>query len=118
VYVPSGPTDSVPGAGSAEPLAAGSLVDLGGGCLGLETDTGERSVVAFPVGTTLEDGRVTAVGMDPFGVGQSLRYTGAAGTTASPRLALALPERCPADVGDVWYFVVPKSAGIDGPSAD
>ncbi len=106
------------GAAADGELAAGSLVDLGDGCLGLDADDGERHLVAFPAGTTLENGMVSPIGMAPFGIGQPLRYGGAAGSVDRPRSALALPEGCPADVSSVWYFVVPKSAGVDGPAAD
>ncbi|RWZ50985.1 hypothetical protein ELQ90_09235 [Labedella phragmitis] len=111
VYVADGPV-------TGDVLAAGTLVDLGGGCLGLEAEDGRRSLVAFPAGTTLEDGVVSPIGMASFGLGQPLRYTGSAGSVDRPRSALALPEGCPADVADVWYFVVPASAGVDGPGDD
>jgi hypothetical protein len=102
----------------SEVLAAGTLVDLGGGCLGLETDDGARELVAFPTGTTLTDGAVSAVGMAPFGLGQPLRYSGVSGPIDRPRSALALPDGCPDDVSSVWYFVVPDSAGVDAPPSD
>jgi hypothetical protein len=109
-YVPDGLPNEV--------LAAGTLVDLGGGCLGLETDDGARELVAFPTGTTLADGAVSAVGMAPFGLGQPLRYSGVSAPIDRPRSALALPDGCPDDVSSVWYFVVPDSAGIDAPPSD
>lgn len=109
-YVP----DGVP----SEVLAAGTLVDLGGGCLGLETDDGTRELVAFPVGTTLSDGSVSAVGMAPFGLGQPLRYSGVSAPIDRPRSALAVPDGCPDGITSVWYFVVPRSAGIDAPRDD
>lgn len=115
VYDPSAGT--VAGDDGGE-LEAGTLVDLGGGCLGLEDDDGERRIVAFPVGTTLDGGRVSAVGMDAFGLGQPLRYLGADGRTDAPVFSLALPDGCPADVTDVWYFVVPSSTGIGSPGDD
>ncbi|RWZ59658.1 hypothetical protein ELQ92_12610 [Labedella populi] len=106
------------GAASDGVLAAGTLVDLGDGCLGLESTDGQRFLVAFPDGTTLEDGVVTAVGMAPFGLGQPLRYEGAVRSLDDRQDALALPVGCPDDVTDVWYFVVPNSAGVGGPGAD
>jgi hypothetical protein len=99
-------------------LEAGTLVDLGDGCLGLEAEDGTRSLVAFPVGTTLVDGRVSAAGMDAFGLGQPLRYEGATGSSADGAFSLALPDGCPGDVTDVWYFVVPSSAGLGSPADD
>lgn len=99
-------------------LEAGTLVDLGEGCLGLEAEDGTRSLVAFPVGTTLDDGRVSATGMDAFGLGQPLRYEGAMGSSADGAFSLALPEGCPDDVTDVWYFVAPSSAGIGSAGDD
>lgn len=101
----------VPGEPYPEPLYAGTLVDLGGGCLGLEADDGTRSLVAFPIGTVLENGRVSTVGMDAFGLGQPLRYGGWMGAVGTPTGALVVPDGCPSDVTDVWYFVAPKSAG-------
>ena len=99
-------------------LESGALVDLGGGCLGLEAEDGTRSLVAFPVGTTLDDGRISTAGMDAFGVGQPLRYEGAMGSSADGAFSLALPDGCPDDITDVWFFVVPSSAGIGSPGDD
>ncbi|RUR03362.1 hypothetical protein ELQ94_02100 [Labedella endophytica] len=113
MYDPSAAT--IAGDPDAADLEAGTLVDLGGGCLGLEDDTGERSIVAFPVGTDLADGRISAVGMDDFELGQPLRYMGANGWTTSPAARLTVPDECPADVTAVWYFIVPSSIGIDSP---
>jgi hypothetical protein len=107
----------VPGELHPEPLFAGTLVDLGGGCLGLESDHGERSLVAFPVGTTLRNGRVSTVGMDSFGIGQPLRYGGWMDAIAVPTGSLAVPDDCPAEVTDVFYFIPAKSAGT-GTTAD
>lgn len=104
VYVPGGLSPS-------DELAAGTLVDLGDGCLGLESDDGRRSLAAFPVGTTLSGGVVSLVGMDAFSLGQPLRYGGTAGALDEPRASLAVPEGCRDDATEVWYFVVPKSAG-------
>jgi hypothetical protein len=108
----------VPGEPYPEPLYAGSLVDLGDGCLGLEADDGTRSLVAFPVGTTLEGGLVSTVGMDAFGLGQPLRYGGWMDAIATPTGALSVPDGCPSDVTDVWYFVAADSAGIGSPGDD
>lgn len=99
-------------------LEAGTLVDLGGGCLGLEDDDGDRTLVAFPLGTTLENGRVSVVGMGPFGLDQPLRYSGAMGSTADGAFSLALPSGCPPEITDIWYFVVPSSAGVGSPGDD
>jgi hypothetical protein len=109
-YVPDGIPNEV--------LAAGTLVDLGGGCLGLESDDGARELVAFPTGTALTDGAVEAVGMAPFGLGQPLRYSGVSAAIDRPRSSLVLPDGCADTAASVWYFVVPKSAGIDAPDAD
>ena len=101
---------------SSEELAAGTLVDLGDGCLGLESaDDGQRRLAAFPAGTTLVDGLVSPIGMDPFGLGQPLRYTGTVGAIDRPRSALAVPDGCAGAADEVWYFVVAKRAGIGGP---
>lgn len=113
VYVPTSGTIV-----GDENLAAGTLIDLGDGCLGLEAEDGERTLVAFPAGTTLENGLVSAVGMDPFGLDQPLRYAGALGSTTDGAFSLSMPSDCPSDTTDVWYFVVPSSAGSGSTDGD
>lgn len=113
VYVPTSGTIV-----GDENLAAGILIDLGDGCLGLEAEDGERALVAFPAGTTLENGLVSAVGMDAFGLDQPLRYAGALGSTTDGAFSLSMPAGCPSDTTDVWYFVVPSSAGTGSTDDD
>lgn len=96
-----------PDGSSFDVLAKGVIVDLGGGCLGIDrTSDHQKLIVAFPVGTRLSsDGTITVEGDGTLTVGDTVQYTGSdEKRKTKPRVPLAIPEACPSDL-DIWYFL-------------
>lgn len=96
-----------PDGSSFDILAKGVIVDLGGGCLGIDrTSDHQKLIVAFPVGTRLSsDGTIAVEGDDALTVGDTVQYTGSdEKRETKPRVPLTIPEVCPSDL-DIWYFL-------------
>lgn len=87
------------------------LVDVGGGCLGLRI-ADELHIAVFPLGTSLESGRIRMPGLDPAAVGDTLELSGGADYLPDGlRERYTLPTECTAvGLEYVWYIRVPEGA--------
>ena len=84
------------------------LAEVGRGCLGLRI-AGELHVAVFPLGTSMEAGRLRMPGLDPAALGDALALSGGADYLPDGlREGYSLPAEC-AETGVeyVWYIRVP-----------